>query len=168
YGCTHLEHDIAGIEERRVPPELVDDESADECSVFGGEERHRAVERGEHATALDVAHEQRWCVGVASDAHVHDVMSLEGDLGRTASPFGDDEIEARAKAIERAGYDWPELRHAVVVLASIAAVARPAKHNDLRRVVALRLEQDGIHVDRHRDSGRHGLHGLRAADFQTI
>ena len=40
-----------------------------------------------------------------------------------------------------------------------------AEHDDLRRAIALRLEQHGIHVDRDSHAGRRRLHRLRASDF---
>ena len=58
----------ARLEQRRVAAELVDDEAADEGALLGREQLHVADQRGEHAAAVDVAHEQHRAVGVARHA----------------------------------------------------------------------------------------------------
>src|SRR5206468_8578743 len=66
----------------RVAPESVDDEAPDPCAVIRIEQTQGAEQGGEHAAAIDVAHEQHRRVRHARDRHVDDVAIAQVDLGR--------------------------------------------------------------------------------------
>jgi hypothetical protein len=165
---ARLEHGEAGREQRRVAAELVDHEPAHVRALLGREQRDGAVERREHAAAIDVADQQHRRAAVARHAHVHDVVLREVDLGRASRALGDDEVVRGAQPVERAGHHRPQLGLARVVGARVGDAQRAAEHHDLRRPVALRLEQHRVHVDRGRDARGERLRGLRAADLAAV
>ena len=75
-----------------VAPELVDHHALDTAALVLLQQRHRAVELGEHAAPVDVAHQQHRRVHQLGKAHVHNVILLEIDLRGAARPLDNDHV----------------------------------------------------------------------------
>ena len=121
----------AGVEQRRIPAELVDDERRDQLALLGREQLHVADQTGEDAAAVDVADEQRGRLRIARHLHVDDVLAAQVDLGRAAGALDDDEVVGGAQPVVGGGDDRPDLRLVGVVLAHRHVADGTAEHDDL-------------------------------------
>ena len=161
-------HREARVEQRRVSAKFVDDEPTHQRTLFGLQQRNRAVESGEHAAAVDVPDEKHGGVRIARNAHIDDVVLREVDLGGAAGAFDHHDVVRGTKSIERARDDGPKLRFEIEVVARVLHVPRMTEHDDLRRLVALRLQENRVHVDGDGYARGHRLHRLRAANLSTV
>ena len=134
----HAEHRLAGqlLELRQTRPEdfhvaaeFVDDKAADARLLVLVEQLDRAVERSEHAAAVDVPDEQHRCVHELRKSHVHDVVLLEIDLGRTAGALDDNDVVLGGEAVERLLNNRQERLFVPPVFARCAVSVRLA-HDD--------------------------------------
>ena len=75
-----------------VAPEFVDHHALDAAALVLLQQRHRAVELGEHAAPVDVAHQQHRRVHQLGKAHIDDIILLEVDLRGAACPLNDDHV----------------------------------------------------------------------------
>jgi hypothetical protein len=97
----HTQHRLAGqllqspqarAENLRVPPELVDDESANQLLLLRLQQLHGAVEGGEHAAPVDVSAQKHRRSGPAGHAHVDEIIGFQVDFRRTARALDDDDV----------------------------------------------------------------------------
>ena len=151
-----------------IAAEFVDDKAPDTRLFVLFEQLYRAVERGEHAAPVDVAHEQHRRVHELREAHVHDVVLFEVDFRRTARALDDDDIRLLAQAVERLADDREKLALVSPVFACGVVAVRLSHNDDLRTDVARRLEQDGVHAHIGRDAGGFRLHHLCAAHLAAV
>ena len=95
-----LQHAAPLVEEAQVAPELVDDDAPDEPAVVGRLEGDAAIDGGEHAATVDVAHEYDVGSCVAGHREVHQVGVAEIEFGDAAGALHHDGIVARGQAVE--------------------------------------------------------------------
>ena len=92
----------AGPQNLHVPPELVDDKALDQRLLLRLQQRHRAVEGGEHAAPVDVARQQhrraRPCLAMPM---LTMSSCLQVDLRRAARPLDDDDVVLRRQGARR-------------------------------------------------------------------
>ena len=100
-------------EDFHIAAEFVDDKAADARLLVLVQQLDRAVERGEHAAAVDVPDEQHRCVHELRKSHVHDVVLLEIDLGRAAGALDDNDVVLGGEAVGRSVFLCPQYSRAV-------------------------------------------------------
>ncbi len=165
-----LEHLPSLFKEPQVAAEFVDEDAFDVCPLFGPQQHDGSVYAGEDAAAVDVANQKDVGARVHGHGHVDQVAVAQVDLGEAAGPFHHDGVMSGGQAVVR-GVDGfakfgPTFLAEVVV--GIAVADGLSVEHDLGSVVALRLEQQGIHIGMAGHSGGFGLHGLGAADLQAL
>ena len=89
-----FQHFPAFIKEPHVAPELIDDDAFDKLAVLCRLEHDAAIDAGEDASAVYVAHQDDLGFGVASHRHVDQVSVLQVYLSDTASSFHHDRVIA--------------------------------------------------------------------------
>src|SRR5271167_2506045 len=87
------------------------------------------------------------------------------DLRRTARAFDDYQLEIPRKIAVATDYLRPCLSAISLIVIHTHLKSRAAPNDYLANQVRLRFQQHGIHVDARLESGRIGLHGLRATDL---
>jgi hypothetical protein len=140
----------------------------DHRRVGGGDHRARADDRRDHTATVDVADEDHGDVGGAREAHVGDVARAQVDFGRAARAFDDDEVAAGGQPFEAVEHVDQQPVATLAPARGGERAAHLAADDELRRAVALRLEQDRVHVDAGRDAAGDRLGRLRAADLATV
>ena len=165
-----LHHLHAVVKQAHVAPELVYYYSLYQPSVGFALQHYRAVGRGEHSAAVDVGHEHHGRSRVARHGHVHYVPVAQVYLGYAARSLHHNGVVCRRQAVEGVAGRPPQLLAPLAVVVAVGvAVARGASvQHHLACHVAGRFQQHGVHVGRRRHSRRLGLHGLCAADFQSV
>ena len=124
---------------------------------------------GDDAAAVDVADQQHRHARGRGEAHVGDVAGAQVDLGRAAGALDQDEV-----GLGRAGdrsYRAPSAAASASARDSRAAWhcrTTLALHHDLRADLALRLQQDRVHVHRRRHAAGARLQRLGAADLAAV
>ena len=155
-------------EQGHIAAKLVDNETAHQCPLVRLQQLHRSDERRQDTAPVNVANQQDRRLGIASDAHVHDVAFPQVDLGRAARALDHDNVVGGAQCIEALGDDVPPLGIAARILCGILGTDRPAQEHNLAATTGLGFEQDGIHLDGRCFAGRRGLYGLRAANLAAV
>ena len=161
-----LVHGVA--EQEGIAAEHVDDEGSDAPAELLGQHGHRAVEMGEDATPVDVADHDRRDAGAGGQAQVHDVVVEQVDLGRAPGTLADHHVEPAAQIGQGAVDDLDQVGLGPLVVRRLPGLERAAHDDDLRRALAGRLEQDGVHGRLGLDPGRHRLDPLGPADLGTL
>ncbi len=94
--------------------------------------------------------------------------SAQIDFRRAARAFDQHEVGLGAQARERGRDKAGELRLQALIIARFGGSENLALHDDLRADLALRLEQDRVHVDARRRETGAGLQRLRPADLAAV
>ena len=173
----HADDRLAGqiLELRQTRPqnlhitaEFVDDETANPRLLVLLEQLDRAVQRREHAAAVDVADQQNGCIHQLRQTHIYNIILLEIDLRRTARTLDHDNVVLGGKAVKCVLDNGQKRLFAAPILPRGTVSLRLAHDDDLRANVACRLEQDRIHAHIGRDARRLGLHDLCAAHLPAV
>lgn len=98
----------SGGEQPGITTESVEDERTDPRPIVGLEQRPRPIEMRESAAAINVADEQYSSIGSTSHRHVRQVRIEEIDLGGTACPLDDDQVELLEQAPQAAFNRGPQ------------------------------------------------------------
>ena len=69
-------------QQRRVAPQLVDDETLHPLAIVRREQHHGAVEGSKYTARVDVTHHNCGHIDFVGDTQIHDVMIEQVDLGR--------------------------------------------------------------------------------------
>ena len=163
-----FQHRKAGAQNFYVSTEFIDDESLDAPAFFFFQQLHRAVELGEHAAPVDVAHQKHRRVHHFGEAHVHDVLALEVDLCRAARALDDDDVSLLGEAV----ICLQDVRHQLPFRAEILRRFHLAPHlavdDDLTAHITAGLQEDGVHPHVRLDTGGLRLHHLRPAHLEAV
>ena len=151
----------------RVAPEAVDEDSADQFALLRFEEFEGAEQRPEDSAAVDVSDQQHGRPGVQGDPHVDDVALLEIRLGRTAGALDYYQVMLAPEPVEGDGHMRPQFGLCPVVVLCRGPSYHRAVQDDLRPPVALRLQQDRVHVGGNLYSGGGGLDRLCPSQFAS-
>ena len=102
--------------------------------------------------------------------HVDQVAVAEVDLGEAAGALHDDGVVSGSQPVVGGIDGFAKFGAAFLpeIVIGVAIADGPAVQHDLRGMVALGLEQQGIHIGMAGDAGGFGLDGLRPADFQPF
>ena len=136
----------AAREQVRVAAELVDDEADDGGGVLRRKRRFDAENLGEYAAAIDVADEHDWAAGGAGEAHIGDVALAQVDLGCAARAFDEHEIGLSLHASVAVQHGAHEFGFERLIFARPRIADNLALDDDLRADLALRLQQNRVHV----------------------
>ena len=164
-----LRHHLHAVgDQRRIAAEAVDDEARDHGVVGRVDDGLRADEAGNHAAAVDVAHQHDGHVGGAGEAHVGDVGGAQVHFRRRARALDQHEVGLARKVLETLehGAQQPGLHG--LIFARLRGADDPALDHDLRADVALGLQEDRIHVHAGCHAGGTGLQRLRPADLAAV
>ena len=163
-----LQHGQAGAENVQIPPEFVDDKSRDLVLFLGLEQRHRAVQLGEHAAPVDVPGQQHRRVYPQGKAHVDDIVCAQVDFRRTARALDDDDVVFCGQTVKSAQHLGKELLFVAEILRRRHLPPDLAHDDDLTARVAAGLEQHGVHAHVRFRPRRLGLDHLGPAHFQAV
>ena len=141
-------------EQAGVAAELVDDEADDGRRVLRRERRLHSENLREYAAAIDVADKRDRALRRAREAHVGDVALAQVDLRRAACAFDQHQIGAGLDARVAVEHGGHQLGLQRLIFARPRVADRAALNDDLRADLALRLQQDRIHVDAWGDACR--------------
>ena len=136
-----------------------------ESLVVGLEQRHGAVHRGEHPTAVDVADHDRRDVGVPGETHVDVVAGPQVDLRRAAGALAHDDVEARRQVVVCRVGRRGQVRTPADELGRRDLAGRLTHDDDMALAVAARLEQHGVHGGLGHGTGGERLDPLGPADL---
>jgi hypothetical protein len=89
----------AGAQQVQVAAELVDHKSGHKGLVGGGQQRERAVERGEDTAAVDVGDDDRGQPEGTGQAHVGQVTAAQVDLRWAAGTVADNDVVLAAQPV---------------------------------------------------------------------
>ena len=151
-----------------VAAEFVDDETANPRLLVLLEQLDRAVQRREHAAAVDVADQQHRRIHQLRQTHIYNIILLEINLRRTARTLDHDNVVLGGKTVKCVLDNGQKRLFAAPILPRGAVSLRLAHDDDLRANVACRLEQDRVHAHIGRDARRLGLHDLRASHLPAV
>ena len=165
---TLAQHVEARLQQRGVAAEAVDDEAARTGAFGRGQQLERADELGEHAAALDVAHQEHRAVDRLGETHVGDVVLAQVDLGRTAGPLDQDHVVVGGEARVRGEGGLARDALVLVISARIEVRNRASVDDDLRVALAGGLEEYRVHVGHGIDAGGRRLRRLRPPDLAAI
>ncbi len=167
-----FQHAAPLVEEPHVAAELVDDDALDKPSVFRRLQGDAAIYRGEDAPSVDVAHQQHVGPGMAGHRQVYEVAVAQVDFGHAARPLHHDRVVAQGQTVEGIAHLLPEVSllspPSPKKVIGIAVADRASVKHYLARVVALWLQQQGVHVGAAGNAGGLGLHSLGAPYLQPV
>ena len=123
-----------------VTAEFVDNNALDAPSVLFTLQRDRAVELGEHAAAVDVAHQQHRRIHHAGKAHVDDVVFLQVDLRGAARALNNDDVILTRKALVGFHHRGDEVALSAIVFHRGHIALYASVHDDLTADVRRRLQ----------------------------
>ena len=133
-------------EQRRVAPELVHGETDNEGRVLRVQDRTRADQGRDHATAVDVADEADRDAGRSREAHVGDVVRPQVHLRGTAGSLDDDEVVVGRQALEAFQDGCPDPAAGGLIPRRVERADDTPLHDHMRTSVCLRLQEHGIEV----------------------
>ena len=129
--CQFFQHFHTGVKDRFIAPEVVDDKALHSCTFIRLQQRYRAVERSEHAAAVDIRTQKHRCAGHLGHTHIDDILLLEVDLSGTARTLKHDDIIF----IRQLSVGLHNVRHKLLFIREIVPrshdPANAAVHNDL-------------------------------------
>ena len=96
-----LQHGDPRIQDRLVPPELVDHQPLHPGPLRLGKEHQRPQKLGEHSAPVDISRQEHRRVHQLCQSHVHNVVFLQVDLRRAASPLDHDDVRQLLQLPER-------------------------------------------------------------------
>src|ERR1700677_2211280 len=155
-------------EQVRVAAELVDDEADDGRSVLSRKRRFDAENLGEYAAAINVADQHDWAIRGAREPHIGDVALAQVDLGCAARAFDEHEVPIGAYTRVAVEYGAHQFGFEGLIFARSRIADNLALDDDLRAELALRLQQDRVHVHARRNSAGARLQRLGAADLAAV
>ena len=117
---------------------------------------------------VDVADQHDRQIGGLGKAHVGDVARAQVDLRRAARALGQNQIRIPAQSLEALEHIGHQLGLEPGIVASVAGCEDAALDDDLGADLGLRLEQDGVHVDRWRYAAGARLQRLGPADLAAV
>src|SRR3984893_613039 len=97
-----------------------------------------------------------------------DIVFPKIDFRRASRAFDEDEIGAFAKCRETVEHGWQKLRFQVLVFTCRCLAYHPPAQNDLCAMLALRLQEDRVHIDAWRYATSSCLRRLGASDFSAM
>jgi hypothetical protein len=122
----------------------------------------------EYPAAIDVADEHDRAFRRARESHVGDVARAQIDLRCAARTFDQHQIGVRAKAREALEHGGEKLRLQRLIFSGPRVADHPALDDDLGADLALRFQEDRVHIHGRRRTGGARLQRLGAADLAAV
>ena len=163
-----LEHFKPRLQNCAVAAEFVDNDALDALFVLFALQRHRTVELGEHAAAVDVSHQQHRRVHHAGKPHVDNVIFLQIDLCGATRPLDHNNIVLPAEALVCLHHRRDKITFSAIVFHRWHIALHAPVDDDLTADVRRRLEQDRVHARVRLDARSLGLHHLCAPHLSAI
>ncbi len=173
----HAQHGFARLLGQPIQPrrqqtditaEAIDNQSGNPCSLAGREQGQGAVQMGEYATPVDVAHQPHRAVRCLGEAHVSDVLVTQVNFRRAAGAFNEHHVISGTEPLIRCQHGLHGNRLVVMIAPGVHVGQCPPVDNDLRTDVSIGFEQHRVHIGMRFQEGCLGLHRLSAADFATV
>ena len=122
----------------------------------------------EDTAPVNVGNKNHGALGHLSHAHVHYVVFLKVDFGRTSRPFKNDNVMVRGKLI----VGFHNVGHEGLFKSEIFLCGHVAQnlavHDYLTSCVAVRFKENRIHKNAGLHSRRLGLHDLSTAHLKPL
>ena len=163
-----FKHVKAGFQKRHIAAKAIDDRSFHHGLLFGFKQLDGAIEAGEYAAAVDIAHQDDGCARHGRHAAVHEIVLLQVDFSRTAGALKHDDVVLSSQSIVCLLDDGAQLVFERVIVARGHIAAHLAKHDNLAAGIVCGLEQHRVHQDGRLDAGSFRLHDLRTAHFKPF
>ncbi len=136
--------------------------------VFGVQHREGADDGGNHAAAVDVAHEEGRNIDGLGKAHVGEVAIAQVDFGGASRTFDDDEVGLLGECPEAFDDGRHELLAVLEEVAGRHGGGALALNDDLGARGGFGFQQHRVHVNGCGLPGGAGLQGLGPADLAAI
>ena len=163
-----LQHPHAGIQDRLVAAEFVDDQPFQQRLLIRVQEHLRAQQLGKDAASVDIPRKEDRRADRLRESHVDDVVLFEVDLRRAPRAFDHDDVVLPRKG----AVSVEDHRHQALFVGKISPCVHISQHfpvdDHLGSGVCRGLEQYRIHPHVRQDAGRLRLHDLRAAHLQPV
>ena len=163
-----LHHVQTRLENVDIAAEFIDNETLDALLFLRLQQRNRAVQRGEHAAAVDVSDEQHRRVHHFRHAHIHDVIFAQIDFRRRACALNDNDIIFLRQTVICLQNIRNQLFFVRIIVLCRHRAARHAVDDNLGAAIAGRLEQNRIHAHIRCNARRLCLHDLRASHLGAV
>jgi hypothetical protein len=143
-------------------------EATDERGIGRIDHRFGSDQACDHAAAIDVADQHHGRIGGACKPHIGYVVGAQIDLRGAAGAFDEHDVGLRLEARKAVEHGRHQLRLDRLVFRGLGCAVDAALHHDLRADLALRLEQDRVHVHARGNPRGARLQRLGAADLAAI
>ncbi|EWS52494.1 hypothetical protein X551_04720 [Methylibium sp. T29] len=153
------------LEQPRVAAEAVQHIAPQQCPLRRRQQLVRAVEVGERAATVDVAHQQAGGPRRLRGAHVDVVAGVQVDLGRRAGALDHHHVVLGHQRQQRVLRERPQPLAALAPRHGREVGTHLAQHDDLAAGVVLGLQQHRVHAHVGQHPGGQRLEVLRAADL---
>ena len=163
-----FQHRKAGAQDLHIAAEFIDEQPLDAGALLRLQQRHRAVQLGEHTAPVDIARQQNRGIHQPGKAHVDDIVRLQVDLRRASGPLDDDDVHGFGQTVVGREDLRDERSFHFEIGGGGHLAPHLAVHDDLTAHVTAGLEQDGVHPHIRLDACGLRLHHLCPAHFQPI
>ena len=163
-----FQHRKAGTQDLHIAAEFIDEQPLDAGALLWLQQRHRAVQLGEHTAPVDVSRQQNGGIHQPGKAHVDDIVCLQIDLRRASGPLNDNDVHGFGQTVVGREDLRDERSFHFEVGGGGHLAPHLAVHDDLTAHVTAGLEQDGVHPHIRLDACGLRLHHLCPAHFQPI
>ena len=163
-----FQHSKAGAQDLHIAAEFIDEQPLDAGPLLWLQQRHRAVQLGEHTAPVDVSRQQNGGIHQPGKAHVDDIICLQVDFRRASGSLDDDDVHGFGQTVVGREDLRDERSFHFEVGGGGHLAPHLAVHDDLTAHVTAGLEQDGVHPHIRLDACGLRLHHLCPAHFQPI
>ena len=166
-----FQHPAALVEKAEVAPELVDEDAFNQTPLPLFEQLHGPIHRGEHASAVDIGHQEHVRPGMGRHRHVHEVRVAQVQFADAPGAFEHDGVVAGRQPVISRAYLAPQrlpLGPGAEKLGGGAVPDGPAVEDHLADLVGVGFQQQRIHVRVALHACGFGLYDLRPAHFAAV
>ena len=154
---ARLQPGEAGFQQLDVAAKAVDDKALDPRLLAGRKQFQRPHQMREHAAPINVGDEDDRTINCLGKAHVGDVAGAQIDFRRAAGTFDDDRVKTLTQAPPGFEHRLHRARLVLMVITGRQFAHRLTVDDDLRALVAGRLQENRIEVDFRRNAGGQSL-----------
>ena len=166
-----FEHLASLVEKTHIATKLIDNDAFDELSVLGALQHDATIDGSKHAPSVDIAHQNDICLCMSRHRHIHQIAIFQIDFCDTASTLHHNGIIAFGQTIESIADLLAEVDFRCTttpVIVGIFVADGLAIQNDLGSMVALGLQQQGVHVRMTRNARSLSLNSLSASYLESF
>ncbi len=161
-------HLYPGIQYGFISAKFIDDQPSDQFPLIFFKQHQRAQKLCEHTAPVYIAHQKDRRFYHLRHPHIHDIVLLQVNLGRTSRPLDYDNIILFLKLMERR----QNIRHQPLLISKIFPCTHISQYfavdNHLRPGIIRRLQQDRVHLRPGGNARRFRLNRLRPPHLKSL